>query len=310
MPFFAGVDIGGTNIKAGIVDYNGEIYGEADTPTGADRPQDVVFEDILGAVKKAAENAKINLSDIKAVGMGSPGVMDSEKGVVIYNNNLGWKDFHICDKMTEALKVPSVIENDADAAALGEVIAGSAKGAKRAIIVTLGTGVGVGIVINEKILRGSEFGHMVIVHNGRPCNCGRKGCFESYCSATGLINMTKEKIAEYPESTLAKIGNKDGVNGKTVFDAAEAEDEVAKKLIDEYLDYLACGLANLIDGLQPEVIGLSGGVAKQGEKLLKPLREKVYAEIYKGILTPAKIVTCTLGYKAGVIGTAMAVRDL
>ena len=310
MKYYAGVDIGGTNIKAGIVTYDGEILGEADTPTGADRPQDVVFEDILGAVKKAAENAKINLSDIKAVGMGSPGVMDSEKGVVIYNNNLGWKDFHICDKMTEALKVPSVIENDADAAALGEVIAGSAKGAKRAIIVTLGTGVGVGIVINEKILRGSEFGHMVIKHNGRPCKCGRKGCFESYCSATGLINMTKEKISEYPESILAKIGNKDGVNGKTVFDAADMGDEVAKNLIDEYLDYLACGLANLIDGLQPEVISLSGGVAKQGEKLLKPLREKVYAEIYKGILSPAKIVTCTLGYKAGVIGTAMAVRDL
>ena len=190
------------------------------------------------------------------------------------------------------------------------VIAGSAKGAKRAIIITLGTGVGVGIVINQKILRGSEFGHMVIKYNGRPCSCGRKGCFESYCSATGLINMTKEKISEYPESILAQIGNKEGVNGKTVFDAADMGDEIAKNVIDEYLDYLACGISNLINGLLPDLIGLSGGIAKQGNKLLEPLREKIYDEIYGGIKTPPKIVTCTLGYKAGVIGTAMAVRDL
>ena len=310
MAYYIGVDIGGTNLKAGVVDGQGQIISEASVPTGADRPQDVVLSDILGAVMTSIAGANISVKDVRAVGMGSPGMIDTENGVVIYNNNLGWKDFHIGEKMSTALGIPARLENDADAAALGEVIAGSAKGAKSAMIITLGTGVGSGYVIDEKIFRGCEFGHMVIAYGGRKCTCGRHGCFEAYCSATGLINMTKEAIAEHPMSTLAEIAKSEGVvSGHTVFAAAEQGDSVAEHIIDEYTGYLACGLGNLVNGLQPEVISIGGGIGKQGERLLVPLREKMKPEVYTGLPMP-KIVSCTLGYKAGLIGAAMAVRDL
>ena len=310
MAYYIGVDIGGTNLKAGVVDGQGQIISEASVPTGADRPQDVVLSDILGAVMTSIAGANISVKDVRAVGMGSPGMIDTENGVVIYNNNLGWKDFRIADKMSSALGIPARLENDADAAALGEVIAGSAKGAKSAMIITLGTGVGSGYVIDEKIFRGCEFGHMVIAYGGRKCTCGRHGCFEAYCSATGLINMTKEAIAEHPMSTLAEIAKTEGVvSGHTVFAAAEQGDSVAEHIIDEYTGYLSCGLGNLVNGLQPEVISIGGGIGKQGERLLVPLREKMKPEVYTGLPMP-KIVSCTLGYKAGLIGAAMAVRDL
>ena len=307
MAYYIGIDIGGTNIKAGVVDAQGNILGEADAPTGADRPQDVVLQDILDVVKTSVRASKIDIKEISAVGMGSPGLIDSENGIVIYNNNLGWRDFHIGEKISEALKIPSRLENDADAAALGEVISGSAKGAKSAVIITLGTGVGVGVVVDGRIFPG-EFGHMVIAYNGRECTCGRKGCFEAYSSATGLINMTKEAITKNPNGILADIAEREGsVNGKTVFDACDKGDLEASKVIETYTDYLACGIANLVNGLQPEVVSLGGGIAKQGERLLAPLREKVRNEVYKGIKIP-EIVNCTLGYKAGLIGAAMAAK--
>lgn len=310
MEYYIGVDIGGTNLKAGVVDLSGKILGEADVPTGADRPQEVVLQDIFRVVKEAVKNSEINFEEMKAVGLGSPGKIDPEKGIVIRNFNLGWKDFEIVRLMREELKIPAVLENDADAAALGEVISGSARGAKSAMIITLGTGVGSGYVIGEKIFRGCEWGHMVIVKGGRKCTCGREGCFESYCSATGLINMTKEKISENPDGILAQTAKMEGkVTGRTVFDAADKGDEVAEGIIDEYTSYLACGLVNLINGLQPEVISISGGIAKQGERLFAPLRKKVEAETFEGIKVPA-IVSCTLGYKAGIIGAAMAARNL
>ncbi|MBQ3402991.1 MAG: ROK family protein [Synergistaceae bacterium] len=296
MKYYAGIDIGGTNIKAGIVDETGKILIEDSIPTGADRPQDIVLKDIIAQVKGLAEKSGVALS---GVGMGSPGMIDSERGIVIYNNNLGWRNFAIGPAVSEALGVPATLENDADAAALGEVVSGCAKGAKRALIITLGTGVGSGFVIDGRIFRGCEFGHMVIVRGGRPCTCGRKGCFESYCSATGLINMTRE----------AGITEADGtVNGRTVFDAADNGSSKAQDIIDDYTGYLACGLANLINGLLPEVVGLGGGIAKQGERLLAPLREKLKEEIYKGLSLP-RIVSCELGYKAGLIGAAMSARQ-
>lgn len=297
--YYIGIDIGGTNLKSCVSDEWGNIKGEASVPTGSSRPQKEVFQDILLSVDRALYASGLSMKDIKAIGMGSPGMIDYEHGIVIYNNNLGWRNFHISDMMTEATGKPAILENDADAAALGEVVSGSAKGAKRAIIITLGTGVGVGFVIEGRIFRSCEFGHMVIRSGGRECTCGRKGCFEAYCSATGLIRSTRE----------AGITESDGsVNGKTVFDSADKGNKEALRVIDEYTSDLACGLANLINGLQPEVISLGGGVANQGERLLAPLREKVYAEMYKG-LTPPRIVTCTLGYKAGLIGAAMSARQ-
>ena len=305
MKYYAGIDIGGTNIKTGIVDELGNIISEDTVPTGADRTQELVLQDIISSVKESIAKAQVTPF---AVGMGSPGLIDSKNGVVVYNNNLGWNNFAIAPAMTEALKIPATLENDADAAALGEVVAGCAKGANSAMIITLGTGVGSGYVVDGKIIRGAEFGHMVIHYGGRQCTCGRKGCFEAYCSATGLINMTKEAIAENPGGIMAKIADAEGtVSGHTVFDAAQEGDENAVNVIDTYTEYLACGLSNLINGLQPEVIGIGGGIGKQGERLLAPLRAKVQHEIYKGLALP-RIVSCTLGYKAGLIGAAMAAK--
>lgn len=305
MKYYAGIDIGGTNIKTGIVNELGEIIAEDSVPTGADRPQEVVLQDIISSVKESIARAKVSPS---SVGMGSPGLIDSKRGVVVYNNNLNWNEFAIGPAMSEALGISATLENDADAAALGEVVAGCAKGASSAMIITLGTGVGSGYVVDGKIVRGCEFGHMVIHFGGRKCTCGRTGCFEAYCSATGLINMTREAISENPGGILAKIADSEGtVSGHTVFDAAQEGDEKAVNVIDTYTEYLACGLANLINGLQPEVIGIGGGIGKQGERLLAPLRAKVQREIYKGLALP-RIVSCTLGYKAGLIGAAMAGR--
>jgi len=311
MAYYIGIDIGGTNIKTGIVSESGEIVCESSVPTGAHRPQNVVLQDIIQTVKDSIKESGLNMKEIKAIGIGSPGMMDYKTGSVIYNNNLGWRDFHICRHMTETFGIPAILENDADAAALGEVVAGSARGAKSAMIITLGTGVGVGIVINDKIYRGSEFGHMVIAYGGRPCKCGRKGCFEAYCSATGLINMTKEAIEANPNGILAGVARSEGgvVSGHTVFDAADKGDDDAKRVIDEYISYLAVGLGNLINGLNPEVLSIGGGIGKQGERLLVPLRERIVPEIYGGLRHNfSKIVSCTLGYKAGLIGAAMAAR--
>ena len=297
--YYIGIDIGGTNLKAGVTDEWGNILGESSVPTGASRPQKEVFQDILLSAERAVYASGLSMKDIKAIGMGSPGKIDYETGTVIYNNNLGWKNFHISDLINDALNIPAVLENDADAAALGEVAAGSARGAKSAIIITLGTGVGVGIVFSGKIYRSSEFGHMVIRSGGRECTCGRKGCFEAYCSATGLIRSVREAGISEPDGT---------VNGRTVFDFADKGNVKAQKVIDEYTSDLACGLVNLINGLQPEVISLGGGIAEQGERLLSPLREKVRAEMYNGLSEP-RIVNCTLGYKAGLIGAAMSAKQ-
>ena len=319
MEYCIGVDIGGTNIKAGVVDEAGRIIGESDCPTGADRPQDVVLQDILEAAKGAVAASGVDTKELRGVGVGTPGAVDSETGTVLYNYNLGWRDFDIGPKMSAALGLPARLENDANAAALGEAVAGSAKGATSAMIITLGTGVGSGFVIDGKIWTGwnsaaGEFGHMVIAYGGRPCTCGRRGCFEAYASATGLINMTKEAIEAHPNGELAELARREGtVSGHTAFDAAEAGDPVAAHVIDEYTDYLACGIANLINGLQPEVISIGGGIGKQGERLLVPLRRKVEADTFgekREGQRQTRLVSCTLGYKAGLIGAAMAARNV
>ena len=313
MAFYIGVDIGGTNIKAGVVGERGNIVGEADLPTGADRPQEVVFGDIVETVRRAVAASEIPREGLLAAGVGCPGTVIPSSGVVVYNNNLGWKDFPLGKLLSGALSLPVRVENDANAAALGEVCAGSAKGASSAMILTLGTGVGSGFVVGGRIWTGwnsaaSEFGHMVIVQGGRLCTCGRRGCLEAYASATGLIAMTREAMAAHPESLMNTLAAEEGrVGGHTPFAAAERGDATALRVTDAYLEYLACGVANLINGLQPEVVSLGGGVGKQGERLLEPLRQKVYAEVYGGRGERfTRLVSCTLGYKAGLIGAAMA----
>ncbi|MBS4912491.1 MAG: ROK family protein, partial [Subdoligranulum variabile] len=273
---YLGVDLGGTNIKAALVNSEGEILCEAGIPTNLPRPAEAVCDDIATLCLQLAEG-----KDVAGVGVGCPGTVDG--GTVLYSNNLDWHDFAMEEYLAQKIGLPVVVGNDANVAALGEALAGCAKGAQSTVVVTLGTGVGAGVVLDGKLLTGytgaaSEAGHMVVLDtpDAPRCTCGRHGCLEALASATALIRMTKEARLAHPESALNVLAAKpEDVNGRTAFDAAAQGDAAAQQVVDTYIHYLAVGIANLINIFFPEVIGLSGGVANQGENLLKPLRAAV-----------------------------------
>lgn len=307
---YLGVDLGGTNIKVALVDAEGNILNESSVPTNLPRQAEAVCDDIAALCTALADGVRVH-----GIGVGCPGTVDG--GVVRYSNNLNWHDFAMADYLQGKTGLPVRLANDANAAALGEALAGCAKGAESAVIVTLGTGVGGGVVLNGKLLTGytgaaSEPGHTVICDtpNAPLCTCGRRGCFEAYASATALIRMTRQAMDAHPESALHTVAANGTVNGRTAFDAAELGDAAAKQVVDDYIHYLAVGIANLINMFFPQVIGLSGGVANQGENLLRPLRAAVQPMIFgdKYAKKHTTLTTCTLGYRAGVIGAALLNR--
>lgn len=309
---YLGVDLGGTNIKVALVDENGEILQEASTPTNLPRPAEAVCDDIAALCNQLAEGKQV-----AGIGVGCPGTVDGS--MVLYSNNLDWHDFAMGDYLTAKTGLSVKLGNDANVAALGEAVAGCAKGAQSAVVVTLGSGVGSGVVLDGKMLTGytgaaSELGHMVLqdVPGAPRCTCGRPGCFESLASATALIRMTKEARRAHPESTLNTLAPaEDDVTGRTAFDAAAQGDAAGREVVDTYTHYLAVGIANIINIFFPEVIGLSGGVANQGENLLVPLRAAVEPMVFGSAFAKKKtrITTCTLGYRAGVIGAALLAKE-
>ena len=309
---YLGVDLGGTNIKAALVTENGKIVKEASAPTNLPRTAEKVCDDIAELCLQLAAGEQV-----AAIGVGCPGTVDD--GVVLYSNNLDWHDFAMADYLKAKTGLPVCIGNDANVAALGEALAGCAKGAQSTVVVTLGTGVGAGVVLGGKLLTGytgaaSEAGHMVILDtpNAPRCTCGRPGCFETLASATALIRMTRDARRTHPESALNMlVPTEADVNGHTAFDAAAQGDAAAQAVVDNYIHYLAVGVANLINIFFPEVIGLSGGVANQGENLLKPLRAAVEPMTFGHSFAKkhTRITTCTLGYRAGVIGAALLAKQ-
>ena len=309
-----GIDLGGTNIVAGVVDEQFNIVAKADCKTNVPRPESEVCDSMAEVAKAAVEKAGLTMADIESIGIGVPGAVNPETGVIEYSANLFFHNWNVVEMMEERLGTKVIIENDANAAAYGEYLAGSAKGTKNAIAITIGTGVGAGIIIDGKIYSGSnyagaEMGHMVIIKDGKECACGRKGCWEAYASATGLINLTKEAILkEKPDySYMLSLcdGNIDNANGRTAFDAMRAGDASGKAVVDEYLGYLACGLINAINIFQPDVLCIGGGVSNEGETLLAPLRSIIEAERYTKH-NPKQTIICkaTLGNDAGIIGSA------
>lgn len=308
-----GIDLGGTNIVAGVVDDNFEIIAEAKTKTKLPRPAEEICDDMALMAKEAAKNAGLTMDDIAWVGIGSPGSCNMETGEVEFSNNLNFHHCPISALMEERLHKKIYIENDANAAAYGEFYAGAAKGTKNAVAITLGTGVGGGIIIDGKIYSGSncagaELGHMVIVKDGRYCNCGRHGCWESYASATALIYQTKIAMVEHPESVMWSLveGDISLVNGRTAFDAMRQSDPAGKAVVDAYIEYVASGLANVINIFQPEVLCIGGGICKEGETLLAPIRAYVEKERYsKYAQKQTKICAAELGNSAGIIGAAL-----
>lgn len=316
-----GVDLGGTNIAAGIVDDEGKIIVKDSVPTCAERPAEEIAKDIVKLSKKLCSDIGVSVENIDSVGIASPGIADNERGLIVYANNLPFENFPISKLVGEGLGGKRVfIENDANAAAWGEAVCGAAGGSKNSVMITLGTGVGGGIIIDNKIYSGSnhaggELGHIVIEYNGRPCSCGRRGCWEAYSSATALINMTKEKIAECKEkgipTLMADLAEKKGkVSGITAFNAYRMGDAPAKEVVDTYISYLACGLTNIVNIFQPEIISLGGGISNEGESLVEALLPIIRKEQYGGdgrvALTKLKIAK--LGNDAGIIGAAMLAK--
>ncbi|HIR03773.1 MAG TPA: ROK family protein [Candidatus Scatovicinus merdipullorum] len=312
--YYLGIDLGGTNIVAGVVDESYKIIAKADCKTAAPRPESQICDSMMEMAQKAVKKAKITLEDIDFIGIGVPGAVNPKTGIVEYSANLFFHNWQIVKMMEERLGKKVSIENDANAAAYGEYLAGAAKGAKNAVVITLGTGIGTGIIINGKIYSGSnyagaEMGHMVIVYNGKECACGRKGCWEAYASATGLIHMTKEAIlTERPDSSymLKQLGGDlNRVNGLTAFNAMRAGDAVGSAVVEKYISYLGCGIVNVINIFQPDIICIGGGVSREGETLLAPLRALVEQERYtKHNKKQTVLCTASLGNDAGIIGAA------
>ena len=308
--YYIGIDLGGTNVAAGLADETGKILGRASIP--CPRGADAIADAIAEASKLAAGDAAVALKDVKSVGFAVPGTFDPETGVVHRAVNLGLENVPLGPMVKDRLGLPVVMENDANAAALGEYVAGAGRGSKSLLAITLGTGVGSGAVLDGKLYTGFNYaafeaGHTVIRRGGRQCNCGRKGCWETYASATGLIRSTREAMEANPESSLWKVApTLEAVNGKTAFDAADAGDQVAQEVLSEYFEDLACGLINLINIIQPQVVCVSGGIARQGEKLLGPVREIVDREEHnRGGKDRVQIRIAQLGDDAGIVGAAL-----
>ncbi len=313
---YAGIDLGGTTIKAALVKENGEIIVKRSIPTGAERNNRAIIEDMAGLVRELVEEQGLTFEDIHSVGIGCPGAINPVEGIVYFSANFAdFRNVAIAPIMRELLPIPVYLENDANVAGLGEAMFGAGEGSKNCITITLGTGLGGGIIIDGKIFSGAffgggEMGHQVIVADGIKCNCGRKGCWEVYSSATGLIRMGKKRALENPSSKLNQLedGNINKLNAKDIFDCSNGGDEAAQEAIQEYAHYLAIGLGNTINVFQPEYIIIGGGPSAQKDKLLDPVMKELAGEVYGGS-TRTKVVIAKLGNDAGVIGAAMLGRQ-
>lgn len=305
---YVGIDVGGTNIKGIVCDQSGKLYAEDSVPTEARMGGDTVCKNIVSLVEKMLTSANLSLNEVAGVGVAFPGMIDGESGTVIFAGNLYLKNYPLGEKLEKALNIGVRITNDANAAALGEAKFGAGQKYSDSLFITLGTGVGGGIILGGKLFEGNmsagaELGHTVIVENGRKCTCGRRGCLEAYASATALIDMTKRAMRSDRNSQMWKITSLDGVDGKTAFSCPD--DPTAKKVVEKYLTYLACGLVNFANIFRPQVIILGGGVSAQGDNIVKPLQKMLDYQLFGGVkYAPVKIVCAELSNLAGAYGAA------
>lgn len=310
--YYIGIDIGGTFVKLGIISEEGQIIDNKLAKTNFKCGYSITIKDIAREAIELVQGMGLDIKDIKGVGIGVPGTVHN--GIVTFANNLEWYNVPIVDEFKRHLNTPINADNDANCAVLGEYSFGVAKGYNSVIMVTLGTGVGTGIIIDDRLIRGNksagaEGGHMVIRSNGIDCNCGRRGCWEEYAATTALIRITEDAIKEEPNGILAKLKEKAGeVNGFTLFDGVRAGDKLARKALDRYILNVAEGLVNLVNLLRPEIILIGGGVSNEEELLIKPLEALVNKYAYGGELNPPIIVKkALLGNKAGIVGAACLV---
>ena len=311
---YVGVDIGGTNLKAGLVDENGVLLATQKMKVASIADDDGLAWTVASLVQELAHTVNISVSDVASVGVGVPGTVEIRSGSINYTCNLPLRNVPLRKLFHHYLSIPLYIENDANCAALAEFLVGAGRDSKRFVTITLGTGVGAGIVHNGKIYHGAngmagEVGHMVIQRGGLPCPCGRHGCWEQYASATALKRMTAAALAAHPHSILAQVvaENEGRVSGQSAFIAARRGDPVGQQVCDEYVDYLACGVVNVVNIFQPDTLAIGGGVSNEAEEqLLLPVQQRVAREsIPCGRDRRTRIVKAELGNQAGIIGAAL-----
>lgn len=309
---YAGIDIGGTGIQVGIVDEKGVILEKGGVVTRTDIPFAEQVRVMAQCTLETLERSGYTLDDLASVGAGVPGVVDPRTGHIAYCANLGWKDVPFREEFQRWVDKPVFIDNDATVAGLAESVAGVSADTSSSVFVTLGTGVGGGIVLGGKVWSGahgvgSEIGHMIMEVDGERCNCGNRGCLERYCSATAIIRMAREMVASHPESLILSLacGDPANINAKMVFDAAREGDAVGTKVFRRYISYLAQAISTIIMILDPEVIVLGGGVSKAGDFLLNAVRAELPNYILFKSLPYARVEIARLGADAGIIGAAM-----
>lgn len=310
--YFIGVDIGGTGIKVGITDKEGNIVSSGSCHTHVELGYEKIISDMGDKIIEIARNAEVDIKDIKSIGIGIPGVADTN-GMVYYATNLKWRNVPLGEIVKRRFPDKTVkIENDATVAALAELHIGSMKGRKTGILLTLGTGLGGGIIINEKVFSGahgigSEMGHIIVGENFYDCNCGNNGCLETFASATAIIKYAQKLITDGKDSVILEKAKNDidRVTARMVFEAYGENDEVAKLVINRFIKYLGIGIANLVNAFDPDVFALGGGVSKSFDLFIDDLRLEVSKYVIFKDVPYGDIVPATLGNDAGIVGAAM-----
>ena len=309
-----GIDLGGTFIKFGAVGESGNILKKDKIPTPAGC-------DYMATVSAIAEAVKGMIADMgvpESVGIGCPGVIDGEHGMVVTGGNLGWETKPLAEDLGSLLGISATLANDANAAAYGEYMCGAGKEYRSIVLITLGTGVGGGVIFGGKLFTGelgagAELGHTVICLDGEPCSCGRRGCFEAYASASALVRQTRNAMIAHPESKMWELckGSADNADGRTAFDGMRLDDKTAKAVVERYLNYLAEGIANIVNVFRPQAVLIGGGISAEGEALTLPLQEMVDTKILgHGRYAPVTIRAASLGNDAGLVGAAMLAKEI
>lgn len=307
-----GIDVGGTGLKAGAVNEKGLILSKVSCPTRAERPYQAVIQDMAGLARSAAVQAGCDWDKVASVGVGIPGVENAATGIVPFCTNLGWHQVPLRDRLSELLQKGVRVGNDATVAALAEHVAGAAAGTQSSVLVTLGTGVGGGVILDGRPFVGchgvaTEIGHLIVQMDGILCSCGNRGCWERYASATALIREGRELARKQPEGMIARQveGDLEAITAKVVIDCAKAGDPGAVALFEQYAYWVAVGLANLINAYDPEVILLGGGVSAAGDFLLEAVRARLPELVFFKTMPYARVELARLGNDAGIIGAAM-----
>lgn len=303
--------MGGTAVKAGIIDENNKIINKTSIPSDSSKPFEMAIKELTDGIKALAKETGFSIEDFPCLGIGMPSYINPKTGLLIFSNNMGWKNVPIKNEIEKYIPVPVFIGNDADCAVLGEAIAGAARGKDNVVMITLGTGVGGGVILNRKLFcggdgMGCELGHMCLIMDGEKCTCGLNGCVEAYASVTALIRQTKAMMEKYPQSIMYDHVMKEGsVTGKTAFDCAKLGDEAANAVVEQYLKYLTAAVGSYITIFRPDVFLIGGGLSNEKDYLLKPLNENVGDYVFAADITGVPpIIKAELGNDAGIIGAA------